>query len=449
MLRTACAMTLCLLTPAALLADDWPQWLGPKRDGVWREKGLVKKLPDDLEPLWRTKIGTGYSGPAVLGERVYVMDRQRAVGKDGKPLRATRDGVPGKERVLCLNAKSGAIIWEHEYDCPYRVSYSSGPRVTPLVRDGRVYVLGTMGDLKCLNEKDGKPVWEKNLLKAYKLDDPPVWGYAAHPLLVGDLLYTLVGGKGSAVVAFDKDKGTEKWKALSSDEVCYSPPMIARSGGKDQLIIWLSDSVNGLDPKTGKVHWTQEYPVGREPRRPAVSIHTVVPHGRKLFVSTVYHGPMLLELDETKLTAKLVWRGKSNNPEKPDGLHILMATPVIKGGHIYGVCANGELRCIDLKNNKQKWQTYDLTGGKASDCGTAFLVPQGDRYVVFNDQGELILAELSPKGHKVLSKKTIIEPAEEARGRTVVWSHPAFARKCVFVRNEKEIICVSLAEEKS
>jgi hypothetical protein len=126
-----------------------------------------------------------------------------------------------------------------------------------------------------------------------------------------------------------------------------------------------------------------------------------------------------------------------------------MATPVFKDGHIYGVCANGELRCIDAKTNKQKWQTYDLTGGEKSDCGTAFLVPQGDRFVVFNDHGELILAELSPKGHKVISKKKIIEPAEAARGREVVWSHPAFARQCVFVRNDKEIICVPLAEEKS
>jgi outer membrane protein assembly factor BamB len=448
MFRTTWAMALCLFLPAALPADDWPQWLGPKRDGVWREKGLVKKLPADLKPLWRTPIGTGYAGPAVVGERVYVMDRVRAVGKDGEPLRATRDGIPGKERVLCLNAKTGKIVWKHEYDCHYRIRYNSGPRVTPTVRDGRVYTLGAMGDLKCLNAKDGKPVWEKNLLKEYNLDDAPVWGYAAHPLLVGDLLYTLVGGKGSAVVAFEKGTGKEKWKALTSDEIGYSPPMLAKGGGKDQLIVWLSDSLSGLDPKSGKVYWTQQYPVGRQPQRPAVNIITPVPHGRQLFVSTYYHGSMLVELDKDKTEAKAVWRGKSNDPAKPDGLHVLMATPVLKDGHIYGVCAMSELRCLDAKTGKQKWQTYDLTGGEKVDCGTAFIVPQGDRFVVFNDQGELILAELSPKGHKVISKKKIIEPVEAARGREVVWSHPAFARKCVFVRNDKEIICVSLAEGK-
>jgi outer membrane protein assembly factor BamB len=375
------------------------------------------------------------------------MDRLRATGKDGKPLRPTRDGVPGKERVLCLDAKTGKQIWKHEYECPYRMTYGSGPRCTPVVRDGRVYVLGAMGDLKCLNEKDGKPVWEKSLLKEYKLDDPPVWGYASHPLLVGDLLYTLVGGKGSAVVAFDKDSGKEKWKALTTAEIGYSPPMLVHAGGKDQLIIWHSESINGLDPKTGKTYWTQEYPVGIAMQRPSVNIVSVIPHGRQLLISTFYHGSMLLELDDAKPGVKVLWRGKSNNVQRPDGIHAVMATPVFKDGHIYGNCGMGELRCLDATTGKQKWQTYALNGGQKAFCGTAFLVPQGDRFVVFNDLGELILAELSPKGHKVISKKKIIEPIEEARGRTVVWCHPAFANKCVYVRNDKEMICVSLAAE--
>jgi outer membrane protein assembly factor BamB len=319
--------------------------------------------------------------------------------------------------------------------------------VTPIVKDGRVYALSTMGDLFCLEAANGKPVWSKNLMRDYKLDGPPVWGYAAHPLLEGDLLYTLAGGKGSAVVALNKDTGKEVWKALSSDEVGYSPPMLTTAGGKKQLIVWLSDSLNGLNPQTGEVYWTQEYPVGRPVTRPAVTIITPVPHDRLLLVSTGYHGTMAVELDQGKPAAKVLWYGKSDRMDKTEGLHSLMATPVVKDGYIYGTCALGELRCLDAKTGKRLWQTYDLTGGERSFCGTAFLVPVGDRFVAFNDIGELIIAELTPKGHKVLDKAKILEPLEKARGRIVVWSHPAFAHKCIFARNDKEMVCVSMAEE--
>jgi hypothetical protein len=122
-----------------------------------------------------------------------------------------------------------------------------------------------------------------------------------------------------------------------------------------------------------------------------------------------------------------------------------MCTPVIKDGYIYGVCANGELRCCDVKTGDQLWETYAAVGGKKADCGTAFLVPQGDRFVLFNDSGELILANLTPKGYAEIDRARVVGPVESSRGRQVVWAHPAFANRCVFARNNKEIVCVSLA----
>jgi outer membrane protein assembly factor BamB len=427
-------------------ADDWPQWLGPQRDGIWRESDLLAKFPQGGPKVrWRAPLGTGYSGPAVVGDRVYVMDRERAKDADGKPKPPTRDGIPGTERLLCLSATDGKLIWKDEYDCLYTISYPTGPRTTPLIRDGWVYSLGAMGDLRCLDAATGKPRWTKNLVKEYELDGPQVWGYAAHPLLVGDLLYCLVGGKGSAVVAFHKDTGKEVWKALDTQETGYSPPVLIKAGGTEQLIIWLSESINGLDPKTGGVYWTQAYPEKQPPQRPAVNIATVRQDGDLLFLSTYYHGPMMLKLAADKPAASVLWRGKSNNPAKPDGIHALMASPVIKGGHIYGVSADGSLHCVEAQTGKDLWSTFDATGGEASDCGTAFLVPQGDRFIVYNDHGDLILAELTPKGYHEIDRAHILEPAEFSRMRHVVWSHPAFAHRCVFARNEKEIICVSMA----
>jgi outer membrane protein assembly factor BamB len=439
----------CLgVLPATGQAIDWPQWLGRDRDGVWRETGLLTKFPTGgPKAVWRLPIGSGYSGPAVADGRVYVMDRERPKDASGKPARPTRAGVPGSERTLCLDAARGSLIWKDEYDCPYTISYSAGPRTTPLVRDGRVYTLGAMGDLRCLDSDSGKVRWAKKLMKDFGLDAPPVWGFAAHPLLDGDLLYCLVGGKGSAAVAFSKDTGKEVWRALTSEEVGYSPPMIYEAGGKRQLIIWLTDSVNSLDPATGKLYWTLPFPEKGQPQRPGVSIATVRKLGDLLLVSTYYEGSMMLKLAENEPAAKVLWSATSKNPEKPTTLHALMAAPFLKDGYVYGVSANGELCCLKADTGKLIWQTYAATGGKKIDCGTAFLVPQGDRFVIFNDHGDLILANLTPEGYHEIDRAHVLEPAQLARGRKVVWCHPAFAQRCIFARNDKEMICLSLAQQ--
>lgn len=440
------ALLLVAAAAAPGRADDWPQWLGPQRDGVWRETGLLDKFPaGGPKVLWRSPLGTGYAGPAVAGDRVYVLDRRRTLDADGKPKPPTRDGILGTERVVCLGASDGKVIWKDEYPCPYTISYPSGPRTTPVVRDGRVYTLGAMGDLRCYDAATGKPVWTKNFLKDYGLDAPPVWGWAAHPVLEGDLLYCLVGGKGSAVAAFHKDTGKEAWHALDTKEICYSPPTLIRAGGKRQLVVWLSDSINGLDPDTGAVYWTQAYPVGRQPQRPAVNIATVRHEGDRLFLSTFYHGPMMLQLAADRPAVSVLWRGKSNDASHPDGMHILMATPLLRDGHVYGIGAAGDLICQDAATGKKLWSTFAATGGEESLYGTAFLVPQGDRVVIFNDQGDLILAHLTPEGYKEIDRAHLLDPLQEVGGRHVVWSHPAFAHRCVFARNDKEMVCVSLA----
>jgi outer membrane protein assembly factor BamB len=439
------AAALVLFAPVSARADDWPQWLGPQRDGVWRETGLLDKFPKGgPKVVWRTPLENGFSGPAVADGRVYVTDRLRAKDDKGNPLRPTRGGgFPGKERVLCLNEADGKVLWKHEYDCPYKVYFPNGPRCTPLVHKGKVYALGAMGDLLCLDAKKGDVLWSKNLAKEYKAE-LPVWGFAAHPLIDGDLLYCLVGGEGSAVVALNKDTGREAWKALTCEEVGYAPPMIYEAGGKRQLIIWHTEAVNALNPATGEVYWSQPYPTTGKPKRPAVSVATPVRLGDLFYVSSFYHGGLMLKLDTKKPAAAVLWQSK-DEPRKLDGLHALVATPVLKDGHLYGICAEGELRCQKAATGEQVWQSLQVFGGEKTNYATAFLVPQGDRFFIFNDSGELILAELSPKGYKEIDRAKLLEPTYEARGRKVVWSPPAYANRCVFARNDKEIISASLA----
>jgi outer membrane protein assembly factor BamB len=422
-------------------ADDWPQWQGPKRDGVWREAGILAKFPEGgPKVLWRSPLGGGFSGPAVAGGRVFVMDREGemlAKGKEAPP----KSGLKGKERIVCLDAASGKPQWTHAYDCDYRILYTSGPRCTPAVDGDKVYAIGAMGDVFCLDAAKGKVHWHQRLTELCNTK-PPLWGYASHPLVEGDRLICLAGGEGSAVVALDKNTGKELWRALTVQEVGYAPPMAFDAGGKRQLIVWHTEAINSLDPATGKVYWSVKFPDG-EPVRPGITVATPRKEGDLLFVSAPHHGSLVLKLAADRPAAEVVYKGKSNDLGKPDGLHSIMGSPILQDGHIYGVCAFGELRCLKADTGKQLWQ--HLTVERKSLFATTFIVPQGDRHFLFSDQGDLIIAKLTPKGYTEIDRAHVIEPTLFSRGRDVVWTHPAFAGSFMVVRNDKEIICISLA----
>jgi outer membrane protein assembly factor BamB len=434
----------------AVRADDWPQWLGPQRDGVWRETGILEKFPSGgPKARWRTPIGGGYAGPAVADGRVYVTDRILAKGAKDPADPFQRSRSEGEERVLCLEEATGKVLWTHAYPCKYEISYPYGPRTTPVVHGGKVYALGAMGDLFCLEAATGKVVWSKNFVKDY--DAPvPGWGFTAHPLLDGDKLICLVGGKDSVAVAFDKETGKEKWRSLavSAGEIGYAPPMIYKVGDRRQLIIWHPESVNGLDPETGKLLWSQEFKL-----RANLSVSTPRLDGDRLFLTSFYNGAMLLKLDTDKPGATVVWKAEriGEFPKQTTTLNSIMATPFVKDGHVYGVCSYGELRCLEEATGKRVWQDLRATGSAKEPTerwGNAFLVEHGDHFFLFNEKGDLIIARLTPRGYDEIDRAHLLEPTASAMGRKVVWSYPAFANKAVFVRNDKEIVCVPLAAEK-
>src|ERR1043165_7573484 len=206
-----------VLWVSGCIADDWPQWMGPQRDGVWREDGILEKFPaEGPKILWRAPVGLGYSGPAVANGKVYVTDRVLATGAKApsNPF-DNKSVIPGTERVLCLNQATGATIWSYEYDCPYAISYSSGPRTTPLVSGGKVYTLGAEGNLLCLNADKKELLWSHEFKKDLKVNSP-LWGFAASPLLDGNKLICIARGVGSTVMAYDKDTGKELWRALTA-----------------------------------------------------------------------------------------------------------------------------------------------------------------------------------------------------------------------------------------
>lgn len=445
-LAAVLASAVCVAAcPAPAAADDWPQWLGPNRDGRWAETGVLDELPKELKPLWTAKIGQGYSGPAVARGKVFVMDRVTAAPTaEGGRLTTSA----GTERVVCLDAGTGKEVWVHEYECQYKgVSYGSGPRTTPVIAGDFVYSLGTMGDLRCLSLTDGKLVWAASFPNDFKAPTP-AWGWSAHLLLEGDAVIALVGGEDQAVAAFDARTGKKKWAALTTKEICYSAPVIAAAGGKRQLIVWLSDYVAGLDPATGAEYWRHEHPAkGTQVVRPAVSISAPKVVGDMVYVSGGYHGALALKLAADKPGAEVVWRAKKPVQQRPDTLSTLMTTLLVHDGHLYGQCRDGEMKCLKADTGELVWEDFALLGGKKAQFGSASWVQNGAKVWCLTDTGDLCTLRLSPEGYKETSRAHLIDPTQSAGGRKVTWAHPAFAGKKVYARNDKQVICVSLAKD--
>ena len=419
-----------------VFGEDWPEWRGKGRLGIWSETEILREFPKSgLKVKWRHRLGSGYSGPAVSNGLVFVADFLPKTGNDGT------------ERLMALDEKTGRHIWTHSWKVNYvglARSYALGPRATPTVDGDRVYAIGAKGSLICLNSVDGQLVWKKNFVREYGTK-VPVWGMVASPLVEGPLLIALVGGEKQAkVMAFNKVTGEEVWRALDSDsEPGYCPPIIISIGGRKQLIIWHPKAVLALEPQTGKVLWQMPFRVDR-----GLTVATPVFNGLNLLVTSFFNGSLMLELDETFPGAKLVWKGKSNSEIETATLHSLISSPVIVGNYIYGIGSYGHLRCLNAKTGERVWATLEVTGEKAR-WANAFLVKNESQFFISNDRGELIIAKLSPKGYQEISRTQLISPTSDTgigrrQAGAVNWSHPAYANRHIFARNDNEIISASL-----
>jgi outer membrane protein assembly factor BamB len=353
----------------------------------------------------------------------------------------------GTERAVALDEKTGTILWTREWPVDYRSIYHpSGPRATPTVDGDRVYFAGADGKLFCLRAATGEVVWKKDFLTDYS-GELSTWGFSSSPLVDGDRLIALVGGHPDArMVAFDKLTGTEIWHALpSNSDTGVASPIIIEAGGVRQLIIWYDGAVASLNPVTGHVYWQQPYKVGA-----GMSVATPVRSGSLLFFTNFYNGPLMLSLDEKRPAATVLWKGKSDSEIDTDGLHSVNGTPVIVGDHVYGVCSYGQFRCLRAQTGERVWESQALVKERTR-WASAFIVRHGNRLIVNNDRGELIIVAPSPDGYQEISRTQLIKPTTAPTSRRALgalnWSEPAYANKHVYARNDEEIICASLAAD--
>lgn len=392
---------------------DWPQWRGPRRDGISRETGLNLDWKTTPPPvLWKKPVKGGYSSPAVANGKVYVSDR------DGK-----------NERVLCFDAETGEELWVFSYPCDYgNLEYGAGPRATPTVHDGRLYTLGATGVFLCLEadpaDREPKVLWRHDLMD--ELDsEPPRWGVASSPLIEKDLVIVMPGGPNGSVTAYDRDSGKLVWKSLG-DVGGYSSPMACTAAGIRQIICLTGEAVHGLKPEDGSVLWSYPWVTTFEG-----NIATPIVAGNYVFISSSYNkGCALLEIlkDGNKLRVEPVYV-KANKLMRN---HI--STCILHDGFLYGFDVNTNnnaafLKCVDLRRGEERWSDRSLAKG-------ALIFADGC-LIIQTEDGQLAVVEATPEGFRTRGEMKIFDSYQ-------TWATPALVNGRLYVRDGKWLQCLDL-----
>ena len=405
----------------AVHAEDWPQWRGPNRDGVWSETGIAETFPaGGLNIRWRAPVGFGFSSPVVAQGRVYVTDSQLEPPKV-------------RDRVLCFDEATGQPLWTYSSEASYpdwafTPGQESSPCATPIVRDGRVYAPGSLSHrLYCLETANGHLLWQKDLAKEYGIEETA--SICSSPLIDGDFLILLIGGKpGACVVAFDRKSGKETWRSLD-EAAAHSSPIIITAGGTRQLIVWTLQSVTALDPATGKPYWRERFPLGS-----SSVVATPVFSNNRVLISG-----LMLKLDADKPVMTVLW------PEKLSQRVLnSTSTALLRDEFLYSLESSGDFVCREAGTGRQIWQTDKVTDRRNAASASVHLTVNGDSVLLFNDLGELIRARLDGEGYHEISRTVLIEPSHPSGGRKVTWAAPAFANGHAFARSNTEIVCASL-----
>ena len=401
-------VVVCLATVA--LGSDWPQFLGPNRNGVSPEKGLMRKWPaGGPKVLWTIDVGPGYGGAAIRDGKVYILDR---IGEEQDVLRVL-DVATGKEQ------------WRYAYDASGRASHH-GSRSTPTVGDKYVFTVGLFGHFHCIDKATHKPVWQKHLLKDYG-GKRPQWAVAQSPLLYKDVVIAAPQSGSVGVIAYEKATGKERWRSEPIGGMYYHSPFVTTVGGVEQIIMQSTRNVVGLDPTSGKVLWTYGFRVG------VAGIPAPTPLGQdRFFLTGGYEaGSEIIQVARQSgaFAAKRLHRFDEV------GSHIQQ--PILVGDYIYAVCntnrkANGMV-CFGL-DGQINWKT----GRHPYLCkGNTLLTGDGVFYQLDGREGELHIVQPSPQGFKSVGKVKLL-------GGKEIWAPMALADGRLVIRDQRQMKCLDI-----
>jgi outer membrane protein assembly factor BamB len=405
-----CSTVALVLCAAFVPAADWPQWLGPHRDGVSPEK--VAPWNEAPKVLWRQPVGEGHSSPVVAAGRVVLHTKVK--DKD-------------EEAVTAFDALTGQIQWQTTYPrAAFQSVFGNGPRATPTLASGRVYAFGVTGVLGCFAADSGKQLWQVDTLKQFQAPNL-TFGISCSPLLEGNKVLVNVGGKGASIVAFDKDKGDVLWKSLD-DRASYASPIAFGSGPERQVVFLTQQGLVALHPTDGSVFW--KYPLIDQLSE---SSTTPVRVDDLLVGSSVTYGSVALHLEtkDGKPAATQAWK----NP----ALTCYFSTPLPVGkDQLYLVTGRllpppqVVLHCVETKTGKDLW-----TKSSIGKYHAALLRTANDKLLMLDDGGNLVLLEPNPKEYRELARAKVCGPT---------WAHAALSNGKLYLRDEKELICLQLAE---
>jgi outer membrane protein assembly factor BamB len=393
---------------AEVAAFDWPQFLGPDRNGTYAGPPLLETWGSSGPKVaWRKQVGQGFAGPAVIGARVLLFHRV------------------GNEEVLeSLDARTGNSTWRYAYPTTYRddFGFDEGPRAVPVVADGIVYTFGAQGQLHAVDLAKGTRVWSEDTMKRFNVPKA-FFGAGGSPLVEGGRVIANIGGDKAGVVAFDAKTGKVVWTA-TEDDASYSSGVAATIGGRRLAVFLTRDNLLGLDPTNGAIQFQRRWRA-----RIAASVNAATPLivGDLIFVSAEYGpGAGVVRVEGSKLVD--LWNSD-------DVLSNHYATSVYHQGYLYGYHGRQEFgpsfRAVDMKTGMVKWSQDQFRAGS--------VLLAGDRLLILREGGEFIVAPASPQGFKPIARAQILPG--------VLRPYPAIADGFLYVRNENTLVCLDLRRQ--
>lgn len=396
-------------------AGDWPQWLGPDRNGAAPDEKVTAPGGEaDWPALWRAEVGEGWASPVVA---------------DGKVVLHTRVGE--EERMACFAADTGKLLWRHAYPTSYRDSFgmNPGPRSTPTLAAGKVFAYGPSGELVCLDFASGKLVWKVDVAERFS-SPKGFFGRCCSPLVAEGRVLLDVGGPGAGVVAFEAETGKVAWQSTEQGND-YSSPVVAKVGGARCALFFMRDGFLGLDATTGKPFFFERF---RSPIDASVNAATPLLVGDSVFVSSCYDvGAALWKLEPGGrergwVAPRLLWK-------KGGALDSHYATAVHHDGYLYGFHGRQErgpeLRCVRLSDGQVQWTSGRMSAGN--------LIVAGGKLLVLTEDGELLLAPADPKRFSVLFRQQILGLETRA--------HFALAKGRLYARDKRRLVCLKVGGE--
>ncbi len=395
---TGFTLLFALLLSTSAVAADWPNWLGPDRDGTTSDEGFDPAFAKGgVDIKWTADLGVGFTGITVADGKAYT-----AGWKDGDTT------------FYALDANTGKPIWSHTFATKKFDNLNvGGPSGTAAVAGNRVYHMARDGQFFCYDTNKGDVLWQKNLAKDYGVK-VPTWGFSGSPLILDDTVYLDIG----VIIALNKDTGKEQWKTKDYGPA-YSTPALISFKGKDYLAVFPASGLYVLERDGGKQ-------VAHKPWKTSYGVHAATPvviNDKFIFMSSDYNtGCALVEFTGTDL--KTIWENKN--------LKNQMATSLFHEGHLYGFDSS-KLTCIDAETGKEMWSQRGL--------GRGTVILAGKTLVVLSDTGEVLTAPASPKAFRPVTKTRVIE------GDDTIWTSPTLANNLLYIRGSRgKLVCIDVSK---